>query len=46
MALFIAGLAFEPTLLDSVKLGILGASIISAAAGFVALNWQTFRRTS
>ncbi|MCB4767301.1 Na+/H+ antiporter NhaA [Ancylobacter sp. Lp-2] len=45
MALFIAELAFEPTLLDSVKLGILGASIISAAAGFLALNWLTSRRT-
>ncbi|TSJ63097.1 Na+/H+ antiporter NhaA [Starkeya sp. 3C] len=45
MALFIAELAFEPMLLDSVKLGILGASIISAAAGFLALSWLTSRRT-
>lgn len=46
MAFFIAELAFEPALLDSVKLGILGASIISAAAGFLALNWLTSRRAS
>ncbi|WP_421699720.1 Na+/H+ antiporter NhaA [Ancylobacter sp.] len=45
MALLIAELAFEPTLLDSVKLGILGASIISAAAGFLALSWLTSCRT-
>jgi NhaA family Na+:H+ antiporter len=41
MALFIAELAFEPELLNSVKLGVLGASVISAALGFVALTWLT-----
>ncbi|MDD4933617.1 MAG: Na+/H+ antiporter NhaA, partial [Methylacidiphilaceae bacterium] len=45
MALFIAELGFEPALLDSVKLGILGASIISAAAGFLVLSRLTSRRT-
>lgn len=45
MALFITELAFEPALLDSVNLGILGASIISAAAGFLALSLLTSRRT-
>jgi Na+:H+ antiporter, NhaA family len=37
MALFIAELAYRPDLLDSVKLGILAASIASATAGVVAL---------
>ncbi|MEY9199315.1 sodium:proton antiporter [Sinorhizobium glycinis] len=41
MALFIAELAFEPALLNSVKLGVLGASVISAALGFLALTWLT-----
>jgi len=41
MALFIAELAFEPYLLNSVKLGVLGASVISAAAGFGALAYLT-----
>ncbi len=44
MALFIADLAFEPKLLDSVKLGVLGASAISAAIGFLALTWLTSPR--
>jgi NhaA family Na+:H+ antiporter len=43
MALFIAELAFEPALLNSVKLGVLGASVISATAGFLALFWLTSR---
>jgi NhaA family Na+:H+ antiporter len=41
MALFIAELAFDSVLLDSVKLGVMGASVISAAAGFLALVWLT-----
>ncbi len=41
MALFIAELAFEPELLIPVKLGVLGASVISAALGFMALTLLT-----
>jgi Na+:H+ antiporter, NhaA family len=44
MALFIAELAFEPALLDSVKLGVMGASVISAVAGFLMLAWLTSSR--
>jgi NhaA family Na+:H+ antiporter len=39
MALFIAGLAFEGALLDAAKLGILAASVLSAAAGLALLAW-------
>jgi Na+:H+ antiporter, NhaA family len=39
MALFIADLAFEPSLLNSAKLGVMVASVISAGAGFLALSW-------
>jgi NhaA family Na+:H+ antiporter len=42
MALFIAELAFEPALMGSVKLGVMGASVVSAAAGFAALKWMTW----
>jgi NhaA family Na+:H+ antiporter len=38
MALFIANLAFSPSLLDSAKLGILVASIVSALAGVLLLG--------
>ncbi|MCY1299528.1 Na(+)/H(+) antiporter NhaA [compost metagenome] len=41
MALFIADLAFETELLNSVKLGVLGASVISAALGLLALTLLT-----
>jgi len=41
MALFIAQLAFTADLLDSVKLGILGGSVASAALGMLALAWLT-----
>lgn len=41
MALFIAELAFDSALLNSVKLGVMVASVISAAAGFLALIWLT-----
>nr|WP_282576461.1 Na+/H+ antiporter NhaA [Sinorhizobium meliloti] len=39
ISLFIADLAFDPELLNSAKLGIFGASVISAALGFL-LTWQ------
>lgn len=41
MALFIADLAFGPELLNSVKLGVLGASAVSAALGLLTLSWLT-----
>lgn len=44
MALFIADLAFGDDLLNSVKVGVLGASFISAVAGFLALAWLTSPR--
>lgn len=37
MALFIAELAFGSDLLNAVKLGVLGASVVSAAIGLLAL---------
>jgi NhaA family Na+:H+ antiporter len=37
MSLFIAGLAFEPAILNAAKLGILSASIIAAAIGSLIL---------
>jgi Na+:H+ antiporter, NhaA family len=40
-ALFIAELAFDSTLLNSAKLGILGASAGSATCGMLALVWLT-----
>lgn len=39
MALFIANLAFSQSLIDSAKLGIFLASIVSAAAGLALLRW-------
>ncbi len=41
MALFISGLAFGAELLNSVKLGVLAASVISAALGLLLLTWLT-----
>lgn len=41
MALFIADLAFDARLISSAKLGILVASVISAASGMLALAWLT-----
>ena len=38
MALFIAGLALPGDLLDAAKIGILGASVVSAAVGMTALR--------
>jgi len=37
MSLFIAGLAYPPSMLDAAKVGILAASMASAAAGLLAL---------
>ena len=41
MALFIGELAFDSSLLNAAKLGILGASAASAACGLLALAWLT-----
>lgn len=46
MALFIAGLAFGPVLLNSAKLGILSASVMAGVGGLVALVWLTSRRSA
>ncbi|HEX9628276.1 MAG TPA: Na+/H+ antiporter NhaA [Acidiferrobacterales bacterium] len=45
MALFIAHLAFSPDLIDSAKLGIFLASVVSAVAGVALLTWLSRRRT-
>lgn len=45
MALFIANLAFSPSLIDSAKLGIFLASVISAVAGLALLMWLSPRGT-
>ena len=39
MALFIAGRAFGPHLIDSAKVGIFAASVVSAALGLAVLAW-------
>jgi NhaA family Na+:H+ antiporter len=44
MSLFIAGLAYTPALLDAAKIGILTASVVSAAAGLLVLIWLTSRK--
>lgn len=41
MALFIAELAFDPALVGSVKLGVMGASLLAATAGLLALACLT-----
>src|SRR5690606_22953025 len=46
MAVFIAELAFDDSLLNSAKLGILAASIASAAIGLLGLSWLTSMRRS
>jgi Na+:H+ antiporter, NhaA family len=43
MALFIGNLAFSPSLIDSAKLGIFLASVVSAAAGLALLMWWPAR---
>lgn len=45
MALFIANLAFSPSLIDSAKLGIFLASVFSAVAGLALLMWLSPRGT-
>jgi NhaA family Na+:H+ antiporter len=44
MSVFIAGLAYTPALLDAAKIGILTASVVSAAAGLLMLIWLTSRK--
>ncbi|MGE8941489.1 Na+/H+ antiporter NhaA [Leptospira interrogans] len=46
MSLFIAGLAFPPAMLNTVKLAVLSASIVSAIAGLLMLIWLTSRARS
>ena len=41
MSLFIAGLAYTPAMLDAAKIGVLAASVMSAAAGLLSLFWLT-----
>jgi NhaA family Na+:H+ antiporter len=43
MALFIANLAFDPSLINAAKLGILSASLVSAVAGIALLVWLSRR---
>jgi NhaA family Na+:H+ antiporter len=47
MSLFIAGLAYSPTMHAAAKVGILGGSAMSGAAGLLALRWlsRTTRAT-
>lgn len=44
MSVFIAGLAYTPATLVAAKIGILAASVVSAAAGLLMLFWLTARR--
>ena len=44
MALFIADLAFPHVMINTAKLGVLTASVVSAVAGMAVLAWST-RRT-
>jgi NhaA family Na+:H+ antiporter len=44
MSLFIASLAYSPAMLDAAKVGILGASVVAAAGGLVALGWLMRRK--
>ncbi len=44
MALFIADLAVDAELANTVKAGILGSSVLSAALGFSAIAWMTSGR--
>ncbi len=43
MALFIANMAFGKSLIDSAKLGIFLASVVSAGAGLAFLTWSSAR---
>jgi NhaA family Na+:H+ antiporter len=44
MSLFIAGLAYTPTMLSSAKFGILTGSAFSAVTGLAMLTWLTSRQ--
>ncbi|HET9449101.1 MAG TPA: Na+/H+ antiporter NhaA [Steroidobacteraceae bacterium] len=44
MSLFIAGRAFRTGLIDSAKLGIFAASVLSAALGLATLAWAMRER--
>lgn len=44
MSLFIAGLAYSPSMLNAAKIGIFCASAVSAAAGLSALLWLSKRQ--
>lgn len=46
MALFITNIAFDKSLIDSAKLGIFLASIVSAAAGLALLIWLSTRENT
>ncbi|SON54366.1 Sodium/proton antiporter NhaA [Hartmannibacter diazotrophicus] len=44
MSLFIAGLAYSPTMLNAAKLGVLAGSVVSAVTRLAMLVWLTIRR--
>jgi len=45
MSLFIGGIAFaDPALMDEVRIGVLGGSLLSATAGYLLLYWAGERR--
>lgn len=44
MSLFIAGLAYSPTMLDTAKVAILGGSVVSAATGLLVLGWLSRKK--
>jgi NhaA family Na+:H+ antiporter len=44
MSLFIAGIAYAPAMLDAAKIGILTASLFSAATGLLMLAWLTLQK--
>jgi Na+:H+ antiporter, NhaA family len=44
MSLFIAGLAYDPAMLGTAKIGILIASVCSAASGLLLMSWLTYRK--
>jgi NhaA family Na+:H+ antiporter len=46
MSLFIASIAYSPAMLDAAKIGILTASLFSAAAGLLMLTWLTSRKST